>query len=61
MIQVGDILLKVDGQDVNSTEIASQLILGQKGTQISMTFKRFAQDKVHKFTITLTRGAPQAS
>jgi len=29
MIQVGDILLKVDGQDVNSTEIASQLILGQ--------------------------------
>ena len=28
MIQIGDILLKVDGKDVPSTEKASELILG---------------------------------
>jgi len=123
-IQVGDILLKVDGKEVNSTETASKLILGSfisrarrirprdiadiagprftqpnicrsvpdfmvslahppslspslppsppaslcacvfvcacitgtKGSKITMVFKRFAQDKVDKFTVHLIRG-----
>ena len=55
-IQVGDILLKVDGKDVDSTEKASKLILGEKGSKITMQFKRFAQDKVNKFSVTMFRG-----
>ena len=56
LIQVGDILLKVDGKEVATTEMASKLILGERGTKISMVFKRFAQDKVDKFTVHLIRG-----
>jgi len=56
LIQVGDILLKVDGKEVATTEMASKLILGERGTKISMIFKRFAQDKVDKFTVHLIRG-----
>jgi hypothetical protein len=55
-IQVGDILLKVDGKDVDSTEKASKLILGERGSKITMQFKRFAQDKVNKFSVTMHRG-----
>ena len=35
-IQVGDILLKVDGKEVDSTETASKLILGKFDKQIKL-------------------------
>jgi len=56
-IQVGDILLKVDGKEVNSIEKAGQLLLGEKGSTITMQFKRFTQDKVEKITVSMKRGA----
>ena len=59
--QVGDILLKVDGSEVHSTEDASKLILGERGTKIAMLFKRFEENekgegKIRKFTVHLVRG-----
>jgi hypothetical protein len=34
--------------------VAGQLILGARGSPIAMSFKRFAQDRVDKFTVHLT-------
>lgn len=45
-IQVGDILLKVDGKEVDSTETASKLILGKFNKQIKSTCERM-QDFRH--------------
>ena len=56
LIQIGDVLLKVDGKDVDSTEKASKLILGERGSKIAMVFKRFNADKIEKFTVHMERG-----
>ena len=56
LIEIGDVLLKVDGKDVDSTEKASKLILGERGSKIAMVFKRFNADKIEKFTVHMERG-----
>ena len=38
--QVGDALIRVDGQHVASTEAATRLILGDRGTPLTMTLRR---------------------
>lgn len=57
LVQVGDILLKVDGKDVGSTEKASEYILGTRGSTITMQFKRFGGEKVEKYNVTVVRGS----
>mmetsp|Transcript_19509 Transcript_19509/g.64693 ORF Transcript_19509/g.64693 Transcript_19509/m.64693 type:complete len:357 (-) Transcript_19509:3501-4571(-) len=57
-IHVNDCLLKVDGEDVyrQPIERVVKYILGEPGSEISMTFQRFSGDKVTKFTVKMKRG-----
>lgn len=54
---MGDVLLKVDGKEVPSTEKASEYILGPRGSKVSMQFKRFGGEKVEKYSVTMVRGS----
>jgi C-terminal processing protease CtpA/Prc len=51
--QIGDALVKVDGQLVSSTEAATRLILGDFGTPITMTLRRGASTQ---FNVQILRG-----
>uniref|UniRef100_A0A7S0XSL5 PDZ domain-containing protein n=1 Tax=Hemiselmis andersenii TaxID=464988 RepID=A0A7S0XSL5_HEMAN len=60
MIRVNDCLTKVDGEDVYRMPIEKvvKYILGEKGSEIRLTFQRFSGDKLSKFTVKLYRGNP---
>jgi hypothetical protein len=58
MIEVGDVLLKVDKERVTTTAKAAQLILGPRGSPITLTLKRFDEDAgmYRPFTVAMMRG-----
>ena len=51
--QVGDALIRVDGQHVASTEAATRLILGDRGTPLTMTLRR---GSATQFNVDIVRG-----
>ena len=59
-VQVGDIILSVDGQDVNGSDLARmrQLVLGEIGTFVTLQFLRRTPDgQENEYTISLIRGS----
>jgi hypothetical protein len=59
-IRVNDCLFKVDGEDVYRMPIEKvvEYILGESNSQITLTFQRFAGNKLNKFDVHLLRGTP---
>ena len=59
-IRVNDCLLKVDGEEVYRMPIekAVEYILGERDSPITLTFQRFAGNKLNKFDVRLLRGTP---
>ena len=57
-LRVNDCLLKVDGDDVYRMPINKvvEYILGEEGSDIQMTFQRFAGNKLDTVNVNLKRG-----